>query len=101
MKINMNKSVRLIFIYLTLIGTKRIFSLFIAMNVCLNYDTGVIPAALLAIGDELHISQEQIAYLGSIVYFGLSFSTIFASYLFKILPAKWIIVVMVMSNAAA
>ena len=71
------------------------------MNVCLNYDTGVIPAALLAIGDELHISQEQIAYLGSIVYFGLSFSTIFASYLFKILPAKWIIVVMVMSNAAA
>ena len=71
------------------------------MNICLDYDTRVIPAALLAIEEEIHILQKQIAYLGSIVYFGLSFSTIFASYLFKILPARWIIVVMVMSNAAA
>ena len=66
------------------------------MNIFLNYDTGVIPAALIAINQELSITQEQIAYLGSIVYLGLCCSTLFASYIFRLIPAKWLIIVMVM-----
>lgn len=83
------------------IRTNRIFSLFVAMNVFLNFDTGVIPAALIAIDEELHINQEQIAYLGSIVYLGLSFSTLFAPNLFRLISAKWLIIIMVMLNSAA
>lgn len=49
----------------------RIFSLFLAMNIFLNYDTGVIPGALVQISDELSFNNEQIAYLGSFVYLGL------------------------------
>ena len=71
------------------------------MNVFLNYDTGVIPAGLLEIQDELGISLEQVAYLGSIVYIGLCVATLFGSCIFHAISAKYIIAVMVILNAVA
>jgi MFS family permease len=71
------------------------------MNIFLNYDTGIIPAALININAELNISQEQIAYLGSIVYIGLCVSTLFASYIFKLFSAKYIIAIMIFLNSLA
>ncbi|CAI2362379.1 unnamed protein product [Moneuplotes crassus] len=78
-----------------------IFRLFIAMNIFLNYDTGVIPAALISIEEDLDISQEQIASLGSIVYIGLCVSTLFTTFVFKLMPAKYVIVIMVFINSVA
>jgi len=49
----------------------RIYLLFLLMNLFLNYDTGVIPGALVQISDELGFNSEQMAFLGSIVYLGL------------------------------
>jgi len=49
----------------------RIFVLFLLMNVFLNYDTGVIPGALIHMSEDLHFDKEQMAYLGSLVYLGL------------------------------
>lgn len=49
----------------------RIYMLFLLMNVFLNYDTGVIPGALVQISEELDFNNEKIAYLGSFVYLGL------------------------------
>jgi len=49
----------------------RIYMLYLCMNVFLNFDTGVIPGALVQISEELNFNNEQIAYLGSLVYLGL------------------------------
>ncbi len=49
----------------------RIYMLFLVMNIFLNYDTGVIPGALVQISEELGFNSEQMAYLGSLVYLGL------------------------------
>lgn len=49
----------------------RIYMLYLYMNVFLNFDTGVIPGALVQISEELNFNNEQIAYLGSLVYLGL------------------------------
>lgn len=77
----------------------RIYMLFILMNVFLNYDTGVIPGALVQISDELNFNSEQIAYMGALVYLGLCSATFFGSWMFHKFQAKWIISFMVFVNA--
>lgn len=77
----------------------RIYMLFMLMNVFLNYDTGVIPGALVQISDELNFNNEQIAYLGSFVYLGLCAATFFGSFLFHKYQAKWVLALMVLINA--
>lgn len=73
----------------------RIYILILLMNVMLNFDTGVIPGALVQISEELNFNSEQMAYLGSLVYIGLSAATFFGSYMFHKFQAKWIISFMV------
>lgn len=77
----------------------RIFFLFLMMNLFLNYDTGVIPAALVQITEELNFNSEQIAYLGSLVYLGLWAATFFGSFVFQKFQAKWVICLMVFLNS--
>lgn len=69
------------------------------MNLFLNYDTGVIPGALLQISEELRFNKEQMAYLGSLVYLGLCSATFFGSFVFHKFPAKWVIAIMVFLNS--
>lgn len=73
----------------------RIYFLFLCMNVMLNFDTGVIPGALVQISEELDFNSEKMAYLGSLVYLGLSAATFFGSFLFHKFQAKWVIAFMV------
>ncbi|CAI2361636.1 unnamed protein product [Moneuplotes crassus] len=77
----------------------RIYILFLLMNVFLNYDTGVIPGALVQISDELSFNSEQMAYLGSFVYLGLCAATFLGHYVFHTYQAKWVISIMVFLNA--
>jgi len=66
-----------------------IFIIFLLSNLFLNYDTGVIPASLIEITKEIHLDYSEQALIGSLVYLGLSFSSIFVSLIFtKFGPSK-------------
>ena len=54
-----------------------IFVMFLLSNLFLNYDTGVIPASLLEIVKEINLDYKEQALLGSLVYLGLSFASLF------------------------
>ena len=67
----------------------RIFVFFLLANLFLNYDTGVIPASLLEIIKEIHLDFKEQALIGSLVYLGLSFASLFVSLFFnRYGPAK-------------
>ena len=77
----------------------RIYMLFLTMNIFLNYDTGVIPGALVQISEELGFNSEQMAFLGALVYLGLWSATFFGSYTFHTFQTKWVLSLMVFLNA--
>lgn len=56
---------------------RRIFVLLVLGNLFLNYDNGVIPACLLQIEKDLKLGYKEMALMGSLVYFGLSVSSLF------------------------
>lgn len=63
--------------------------MFLIANILLNYDTGVIPVSLLHILKEIDLNFKEQALLGSLVYLGLSFASLFVSLLFsRFGPAK-------------
>jgi MFS family permease len=63
--------------------------MFLLANILLNYDTGVIPASLLQILKEIDLNFKEQALLGSLVYLGLSFASLFVGLIFaKYGPAK-------------
>lgn len=63
--------------------------MFLLANIFLNYDTGVIPASLLEIVKEIELDFKDQALLGSLVYLGLSFASLFVTLIFnKYGPAK-------------
>lgn len=63
--------------------------MFILSNFFLNYDTGVIPASLTELRKEIELDYKEIALIGSLVYLGLSFASLFVSVLFnRFGPAK-------------
>ena len=80
---------------------KFIFVVFLLMNIFLNFDTGVMPAAILQMQRDLGISKTQIAYLGSCVYLGLCVSSLFVSLAFSNFSAPRVLFVSVTLNAAA
>ena len=66
-----------------------IFIFFLLSNLFLNYDTGVIPASLIEITKEINFDYSEQALIGSLVYLGLSFASIFVSMIFqKFGPSK-------------
>ena len=66
-----------------------IFGAFLFADLFLNYDTGVIPASLIEITKEIKLDYSEQALIGSLVYLGLSFSSIFVSLFFtKYSPSK-------------
>ena len=66
-----------------------IFAFFLLSNLFLNYDTGVIPASLIEITKEINFNYSEQALIGSLVYLGLSFASLFVSMVFsKFGPSK-------------
>ena len=66
-----------------------IFAFFLLSNLFLNYDTGVIPASLIKITQEINFNYSEQALIGSLVYLGLSFASLFVSMIFsKFGPSK-------------
>lgn len=79
---------------------KRIFCLFLYVTIFTNYDTGVIPAALIKIQKELDLNYEQQGLLGSLPYFGISSASILVSYLITRFPTKNVLQVSIFFNIA-
>ena len=66
-----------------------IFKIFLLSDLFLNYDTGVIPASLIQITKEIDLDYSEQALIGSLVYLGLSFSSVFVGFIFsKFSPSK-------------
>ena len=66
-----------------------IFAVFLLSDLFLNYDTGVIPASLIEITKEIKLDYSEQALIGSLVYLGLSFASIFVGFIFsKFTPNK-------------
>ena len=66
-----------------------IFKIFLLSDLFLNYDTGVIPASLIQITKEIDLNYSEQALIGSLVYLGLSFASIFVGFIFsKFSPSK-------------
>ena len=66
-----------------------IFKIFLLSDLFLNYDTGVIPASLIQITKEIELDYSEQALIGSLVYLGLSFASIFVGFIFsKFSPSK-------------
>ena len=61
----------------------KIFVMFLLADLFLNYDSGVIPASLLEIVKEIDLGYKEQALLGSLVYLGLSFASLFTSPIFS------------------
>lgn len=66
-----------------------IFKIFLLSDLFLNYDTGVIPASLIQITKEIDLDYSEQALIGSLVYLGLSFASVFVGFIFsKFSPSK-------------
>ena len=66
-----------------------IFTIFLLSDLFLNFDTGVIPASLVEITKEIELDYSEQALIGSLVYLGLSFASVFVSLIFsKYSPSK-------------
>ena len=57
-----------------------IFSLFLYVVIFSNFDTGVIPAALIDFQNELKLDQIEEAAIGSLPFFGISFGSLIVSF---------------------
>ena len=76
-----------------------IFIAFLIADLFLNYDTGVIPASLISITKEIKLDYSEQALLGSLVYLGLSCSSLFVSLFFtKYSPSKVCSVVLLLNS---
>jgi len=66
-----------------------IFTVFLLTNLFLNYDTGVIPASLVEITKEINLDYSEQALIASLLYLGLSCSSVFVGFVFsRFSPSK-------------
>jgi len=80
------------------LGRKRMFTLFLFVVIFTNYDTGVIPAALIQIQQELNLNYMQQALLGSLPNFGISAASFFVSTLIRRFTAKSVLSISLFFN---
>ena len=58
------------------------FGFIMMVNIWINFDHGVMPAGGSTIQEELGLSNTRFGGLGSIVFVGLAFGSVFAVFLF-------------------
>ena len=77
---------------------KHVFAIMVCTNILLNYDTGVIPASLIQLQQELSLSYQQSAAIGSLLYIGICSSTLIVSIIFQRYRASKILIFMLIIN---
>ncbi|CAD8099980.1 unnamed protein product [Paramecium primaurelia] len=68
-----------------------IFCLLLCTNIIINLDQGIIPAAISQIEESLELTSEQLGYLGSQVYAGVTLVCLFGGKLFLHFNSKLIV----------
>ena len=79
---------------------RKIFCLFLYVTVFTNFDTGVIPAALVNIHQEMGLNYTQQGLLGSLPNFGISVASFLVSYLIGKFRTKNILTIAIVINIA-
>ncbi len=71
---------------------KFIFLLIFLINILVNLDRGVIPAATTEIKEKIKISNAQLGMIGSLLFFGLILGSLTGGYIFSKYSSKWIVI---------
>ncbi|CAD8101773.1 unnamed protein product [Paramecium sonneborni] len=74
------------------IKPKWIFCLLLCTNIIINLDQGIIPAAIQQIEESLELTSEQLGFLGSQVYGGVTLVCLFGGKLFLHFNSKMIVI---------
>jgi Arabinose efflux permease len=77
---------------------KKVFLIMILINALLNYDTGVIPASLIQLEEEMGMSYQQEAAVGSLIYIGVCSASLIVSITFQRYSASKVIILMLTIN---
>lgn len=77
---------------------KKLFCLFLYATIFTNFDTGVIPAALINVEREMSLSYTEQGLLGSLTYFGISVASFLVGYLINKFKTKRILVISIILN---
>ena len=80
---------------------KFIFKLFLLSDLFINYDSGVIPAALIQITKEINLDYSEQAMIGSLIYLGFSFASIFAGLIFSKYSPKNVCAIILILNSVS
>ena len=80
----------------------RLFFIFVlTANMLVNVDHGCIPACTLTLKEDLHLDNFSLGILGSVVYLGLLIGSFIAPPTFHNMPAKSILLICMLANAAS
>ena len=71
------------------------------MNLLINFDHGVMPAAALEIQSDLGISNFNFGWLGSIVFLGLTIGSLSGIILYEIVNSKYLLISVLIANSIA
>eukprot|EP01017_Pseudomicrothorax_dubius_P035288 TRINITY_DN491_c0_g1_i4.p1 TRINITY_DN491_c0_g1~~TRINITY_DN491_c0_g1_i4.p1 ORF type:complete len:611 (+),score=66.14 TRINITY_DN491_c0_g1_i4:84-1916(+) len=80
---------------------KRIYMSILLVNILVNLDHGILPAATKEIRRDLKLNDVELGVLGSIVYLGLVLGSILAGYLFQKYTTKDILCITILLNMIA
>ena len=77
-----------------------LFTVILLVNMLINFDHGVLPAAAMVIKEDLTLTNAQLGWLGSIVFLGLAIGSIAASYIFENCNSKRVLITILIANIA-
>lgn len=77
------------------------FAFLLIVNMWINFDHGVLPAGGVVIKDQMNLSNAMFGGLGSIVFVGLAFGSIFAVFVFQQANTKFLLCFVLLMNAVA
>lgn len=80
---------------------RKIYVIILFVNILINLDHGIIPAATKEIKEDLGLNDIKLGILGSVVYAGLVCGSLLAGYLFQNYTTKYIICFMLSLNIFA
>jgi MFS transporter, Spinster family, sphingosine-1-phosphate transporter len=62
------------------------------LNILINMDHGIVPAATIAISKTFDIGERELGFIGSIVFLGIVVSGLYAGRLYQLFISKWVLV---------
>ena len=77
-----------------------VYILLFLLNIGNNLDHGAIPVAIPVMKKDLNVNQQQLGWLGSLVFFGLMSGSLLATHIVNKIPYKYLMFISYIGNAA-